>query len=109
MILWHFITLGYLAGFGLAMGVGPVTLLIIRTNLTQGFWSGMLIGLGAVCADFTYLILLGTGSLLIINQPTILQIVGVLGAVVLVYFGVKQGSYGRNRRSQPSRAGLAKI
>jgi L-lysine exporter family protein LysE/ArgO len=89
MILAHFIIIGFLAGFGLAMGVGPVTLLIIRTNLADGFWSGITIGLGAVCADFTYLILLCTGSLFILNQPTILKIVGIVGAIILLYFGIK--------------------
>ena len=71
------------------MSVGPVLLLIIRVNLAHGFWNGMMIGLGAVCADFTYLILLASGSLLIINQPTVLKIVGVLGAIILFYFGFK--------------------
>lgn len=83
----HLIVLGFFVGLGLAMSVGPVTLLIIRVNLAHGFWNGMMIGLGAVCGDFTYLILLTTGSLLIINQPTVLKIVGVLGAIILFYFG----------------------
>lgn len=85
----HLILLGYFVGFGLAMSVGPVSLLIIRENLRHGFWNGMMIGIGAVCADFTYLILLTTGSLLIINQPTVLKIVGVFGAIILFYFGYK--------------------
>jgi threonine/homoserine/homoserine lactone efflux protein len=76
-------------GLGLAMSVGPVTLLIIRMNLAHGFWNGMMIGIGAVCADFTYLILLASGSLLIVNQPTVLKIVGVVGAIILFYFGYK--------------------
>jgi L-lysine exporter family protein LysE/ArgO len=85
----HLIILGFLVGFGLAMSVGPVLLLIIRVNLAHGFWNGMMIGLGAVCADFTYLILLASGSLLIINQPVVLKIVGIVGAIILFYFGYK--------------------
>lgn len=87
--MFHIILLGFFLGFGLAMSVGPVTLLIIRINLAQGFQQGMLVGLGAICADFTYLALLATGSLLFLQEPLVLKVIGVLGAIILCYFGIK--------------------
>jgi L-lysine exporter family protein LysE/ArgO len=83
------ILLGFMVGFGFALSVGPICLLMIRVNLTQGFWRSMMIGFGAMMADFTYLFLLSMGALFILNQPTVLKIVGILGAIILLYFGIK--------------------
>lgn len=87
--MWHIILLGFSVGFGFALSVGPIFLLMVRSNLTHGFWRSMMIGLGAVSADFTYLILLCLGALLILNQPQVLKVVGIVGAIVLIYFGIK--------------------
>jgi threonine/homoserine/homoserine lactone efflux protein len=83
------IMLGFLVGFGLAISIGPVSLIIIRVNLSQGFWRGMTIGLGAVCADFTYLALVSSGLLFVLNKPEVMKFIGIIGAIILFYFGYK--------------------
>jgi len=87
--MFHIVVLGFFVGFGFAMSVGPIFLLMVRTNLTYGFWRSMMISFGAVAADMTYLFLLSIGALLILNQPVVLKVVGIVGAIVLLYFGFK--------------------
>jgi arginine exporter protein ArgO len=48
---------GLLAGYGIAIPVGAIAILIIETGLQQGFWSGFAAGAGAASADFLYALL----------------------------------------------------
>jgi len=44
----------FIFGLTLAIAIGPIAVLIINRGLTEGFKSGLLSGLGAALADFTY-------------------------------------------------------
>lgn len=45
---------GAVAGFGIAIPVGAIAVLILQTGIRQGFWSAFLAGAGATSADLIY-------------------------------------------------------
>ena len=45
---------GALAGYGIAIPVGAIAVLIIEISLRQGFRSGFMAGAGAATADLIY-------------------------------------------------------
>ena len=54
MLLSVLLIQGFLIGFAVAAPVGPVGVLCIRTTLSRGWISGLLVGLGAALADAVY-------------------------------------------------------
>jgi threonine/homoserine/homoserine lactone efflux protein len=48
---------GVLAGYGIAIPVGAIAILIVETGLRLGFWAGFAAGAGAATADFVYALL----------------------------------------------------
>jgi L-lysine exporter family protein LysE/ArgO len=85
-MLHHFI-LGLLLGWGAAIPIGPMNLEIIRRNLQLGTRFGVALGLGACSADVTYIILLSLGALTLLNHLLILRILGIVGSLLLAWFG----------------------
>jgi len=45
---------GALAGYGIAMPVGPITILIVEMSLRRGFSRGFMAGAGTAVVDFVY-------------------------------------------------------
>ena len=84
----HLLIVGLLLGWGAAVPIGPMNLEIIRRNLRIGTSSGVVFGLGACSADILYLILLAAGALMILQHPTLLAGIGLIGSCVLAWFGV---------------------
>lgn len=83
----HEIIFGLLLGWGAAIPIGPMNLEIIRRNLQLGTIYGMALGVGACTADLTYIILMSLGALSILSHPLILKIIGILGGLILAWFG----------------------
>lgn len=83
----HQLLFGLLLGWGAAIPIGPLNLEMIRRNLQYGTPYGMALGIGACSADVTYIILLSLGALTILTHALIMQIIGVLGSLVLAWFG----------------------
>lgn len=80
----HFIMLG----ISLAVPVGPIKLEMIRRGFSDGFWPSWLVGLGAVSADFIFMlfVLLGLSPFL---QYTAVQIAMLsIGIVLISYLGI---------------------
>lgn len=73
-----------LLGFGAAIPLGPINILIMNEAL-KVYKNGVAIGFGAMCADATYLILILFGLILYINQPDILKYLSLFGGVFLLY------------------------
>ena len=92
----HLMIIGIFLGWGAAIPLGPINIEMIRRNLTFGFRSGIALGIGATTADATYLVLLMLGALIFLTHLLVLAVVGIVGAVILAYFGW------RNIVSQPS-------
>lgn len=84
----HQIAFGLLLGWGVAIPMGPVNFEIIRRNLRLGTLYGIALGLGACCADVTYLTLLSLSTLVVLTHPITLKVVGILGSLILAWFGI---------------------
>lgn len=79
---------GVLLGWGAAIPIGPICLEMIRRNLVSKTRHGIAFGFGACTADVTYVILLALGASMILRHHGLIQVIGVIGALVLVWFGV---------------------
>lgn len=79
---------GLLLGWGAAIPIGPMNLEIIRRNLQYGSAYGVALGIGACTADVTYIIILAFGALTILHHVTVLKIIGIVGSLILAWFGV---------------------
>lgn len=78
---------GLFLGWGAAIPIGAINLEIIRRNLRFSTASGLAFGLGACMADVTYLVLLSIGILQFLNYPLVLKITGIVGSLILAWFG----------------------
>jgi putative LysE/RhtB family amino acid efflux pump len=78
------------AGLGLlvAMQLGPMSLLLIRTTLRSGLRAGVGIGLGIAAVDTLYAGLGAAGLAALLTLPGVEQVLGLLGAGVLVVLGL---------------------
>ncbi len=75
---------GFLLGMGAAIPLGPINILIMNTAL-KDYKSAIAIGFGALSADTLYLTLILFGIVTYINHPYVLNSLGVLGSVFLLY------------------------
>jgi threonine/homoserine/homoserine lactone efflux protein len=80
---------GVLAGYGIAVPVGAIAVLILDTGIRQGLAEGMRAGAGAATADLIYAAVAAVGGTLL--QAWLLPVADVfriLGGVVLIAIGV---------------------
>src|SRR5512136_93542 len=86
---------GLLAGYGIAIPVGAVAILIVNTSIRCGFAVGFMAGAGAATADVLYAILASTAgaALTATLQPLAspLRIAGGLVLISLAAAGLWQG------------------
>ena len=80
----------FLIGLSIAAPVGPIGVLCIQRSLAEGWYSGLLTGLGAATADGVYGLIgaLGSGALIamLIGQR---QWIGAVGGAFLVLLGLR--------------------
>jgi len=74
-------------GLSLAAPIGPVNLEIIKRGLNAGFTQAFLTGMGANCADATYLTLIFFGLTSFLNIALLKIILGIGGSIILIYLG----------------------
>ena len=80
---------GLIAGFGIAIPVGPIAILIIKTSMQNGLQSGLAAGMGAASADFIFAALSAiAGSLIAAIISPISDIVRLVSAFFLVGLGL---------------------
>jgi arginine exporter protein ArgO len=100
---------GLLAGYGIAIPVGAVSVLIMTTGMTSGFRTGFMAGAGAATADLVYAILASVaGTALVLLLQPIARELRVAGGAVLVCFaglGVRTGLRGAAAFVPASRRG----
>jgi threonine/homoserine/homoserine lactone efflux protein len=91
LLLFRSLLAGILCGFVASVPVGPVNLTVINQALRRGFSAGLLVGLGAICADSIYASLALWGHSSILQTPRVFGvprksiILGVrIGAVVVI-------------------------
>ena len=75
---------GAMLGLGAAVPIGPVNLLIMAAALRR-FHLGVLVGIGAMCADLTYLLLILVGVFALVESPLFYDSVALLGGLFLLW------------------------
>jgi len=75
-------------GLAAAVPIGPVNVQIARRTLRGGFWSGFVLGCGAVTADVVYAILSSVGFGKAAGLPAVEWSVRIAGTALLTYLGV---------------------
>jgi threonine/homoserine/homoserine lactone efflux protein len=58
----HPFVIGVIAGFGIAIPVGAIAILIVQVGIRCGFWCAASAGAGAASADLVYAVLAVTGG-----------------------------------------------
>lgn len=75
---------GVLLGFGAAVPLGPINILIMNEALTQ-YKKAVAVGCGAMSADTTYLLIILFGLTFYINNETVLSLLAYCGAFFLIF------------------------
>lgn len=104
---------GVLAGYGIAIPVGAIALLIVETGMRRGFRAGFSAGAGAATADLVY------STVAVVGGATVAHLVGSIGdpfryasAGILAAMAVhglirtRRTSEGRDNSTRVQRAGL---
>lgn len=85
--MWEWLGKGIFLGVSVAAPVGPIAILCIRTTITFGWRSGILIGLGAASADMVYGGIAGLGLTsviaILLGIKSYLQLLGGLFIVCM--------------------------
>jgi putative LysE/RhtB family amino acid efflux pump len=80
---------GFGLGFFVAAQLGPLSLFLIRSTLRGRLAVGLAIGAGIAIVDLLYAAAGAAGAAGILTIDALRTTLGLLGAVVLVYLGVK--------------------
>jgi arginine exporter protein ArgO len=92
-VLTSFLT-GAIAGYGIAIPVGAIAVLIIDLGIRRGFRMGAAAGLGAATADALYaaLAVIAGTALAVVLQPwsSSLKVVAVVALVAIATIGVRR-------------------
>jgi len=73
---------GVLAGYGIAIPVGAIAILIVEVGIRRGFWPAFLAGAGAASADFLY------SGLAVIGGAALATAIGTVSAQLRVISGL---------------------
>lgn len=86
----HSLIEGLILGFTLALffGFGPAFFALIQTGIHRGFGKGFFLALGVFLNDLTVVTLSILGAHAIINNMNKHQLLGILGGIILMIFGV---------------------
>lgn len=74
---------GLLLGFGAAVPLGPINLLIMNEAM-RSYKRAVLVGLGAMSADITYLLLILYGVTNLLQSEDFLHMLSLLGGAFLL-------------------------
>ena len=97
---------GLAAGYGIAVPVGTVSILIFTTGMKSGFWKGFAAGAGAATADLVYAAAASVAgsALVMVLQPVAraFRIGGGLVLLLMAAWGITQAFRGREQRQEKS-------
>lgn len=97
---------GIIAGYGIAIPVGPIGILILELGIGRGFSTAFSAGAGTATADLIYATIASTaGAFLVSVLAPYAQTVRTVSAIVLIGFGVwllYNGLRGRKRSKEVS-------
>ncbi|MHA2001624.1 MAG: LysE family transporter [Promethearchaeota archaeon] len=90
MNLWELFIVTFILGLGGAISPGALLTFTIYKGIEAGpraYLTGLFISLGHVILEVLMIFLLLLGVNVILANPQIMMIIGVLGGIVLIYFG----------------------
>jgi len=85
----HAFAVGFALGFLVALQLGPISLYLIRTTLRNGWEVGVAFALGIAVVDLGYAALGAAGVAPLLTIGPLETVLGLLGAAVLVFLGVR--------------------
>ena len=85
----HAFAVGFGLGFLVALQLGPISLYLIRTTFRNGWEVGVAFALGIAVVDLGYAALGAAGVAPLLAIGPLETILGLLGAAVLVFLGVR--------------------
>src|SRR3954447_4584356 len=85
----HAFAAGFGVGFLVAAQLGPLSLFLIRSTLRGRLAVGLAIGAGIAVIDCLYAALGAAGAAPLLEVPGLRTVLGLIGALVLVYLGIK--------------------
>jgi putative LysE/RhtB family amino acid efflux pump len=85
----HSALVGFGLGFFVALQLGPMSLLLIRSTLRAGWAVGLAIGLGIAAVDALYAAIGAAGAAPLLHVEAMRTALGVLGALVLIALGAR--------------------
>lgn len=77
-----------LLGFALSAPIGPINAAQIDRGMKYGFIHAWMVGLGAMCADILYMILIYFGLSNIFHIPALTIVLWMIGSIILMYLGL---------------------
>ena len=85
----HSVLIGFGLGFLVALQLGPMSLLLIRSTLRQGLVVGLSIGAGIAVIDAAYATLGAAGAAPLLTIGPLRLLLGIVGTAVLVWLGAR--------------------
>jgi threonine/homoserine/homoserine lactone efflux protein len=79
---------GILIGLSLAVPPGPVNAVIAAESVKKSYVNGIKVGLGALTADATFLVIALIGVAVLFNNDTVKTIVSLAGGLILAYMAL---------------------
>jgi len=76
-------------GVTLAAPIGPVSIEMIKRGLEKGFWASFRVRLGGAVGNVLCLVASYLSLSALIKQPLVIGSIGLIGALYLVYMGLK--------------------
>jgi threonine/homoserine/homoserine lactone efflux protein len=80
------IVAGIVLGLSLGVPPGPVNAAIAAATARRSYLDGIKVGLGAMTADFTYLMLTVIGVAVLLTGSLARNVISVVGGLILIYF-----------------------
>ncbi|MBN2768762.1 MAG: LysE family transporter [Campylobacterales bacterium] len=86
--MFSFFLQGLLFGFGAAVPLGPINILIMNRAL-RSYALAVTTGLGALSADLSYILLLTFGFGAFLQESIVLKLLGFFGSAFLIYMAYR--------------------
>jgi putative LysE/RhtB family amino acid efflux pump len=83
------LAVGFGLGFLVALQLGPMSLLLIRSTLRSGLAVGLAVGAGVAVVDALYAAAGAAGAATVVRVEALRLTLGLLGAAVLVVLGLR--------------------
>ncbi len=85
----HALAVGFGLGFLVALQLGPMSLLLVRSTLRAGWAVGLAVGAGIAVVDALYAAAGAAGAAPLLTFEPVRVVLGLVGAVVLVVLGAR--------------------